>query len=154
MEFRRVLFRSRQRFSARHAMLIDDDQPDGAQAKLADLACDRLSLSGLLRRVQAVPGHEARLTYTADVVPPAIRASACHLAVLRSGAGIRCRGSSPTAKGRLARSAWPGLSVLLGLAAALDHLLQHRGSKIVGFDIGEREEGLGPLDAVDLEDLG
>src|ERR1700691_660621 len=39
-------------------------------------------------------------------------------------------------------------------AALLDHVLKQRGAEIVGLDVGERQERLGPLHASDLEDLG
>src|SRR6516165_8451102 len=51
---------------------------------------------------------------------------------------------------------WPNAPFLrhgvLGLALA--HDLQHGDSEVLGFDVGEREERLGPLHAVDLENLG
>src|SRR5215472_16884809 len=45
-------------------------------------------------------------------------------------------------------------SFVTGPCLALAHDLQHGGSEVVGFDVGEREERLGPLHAVDLENLG
>ena len=75
----------RQRLSARHPVLVNDDQPDGTQVAFTDLARDRLGRGGLRGCVQAVSRDEARLAYAADVMLAAARAAGCHLAVLRSG---------------------------------------------------------------------
>src|SRR5215467_6313031 len=53
-------------------------------------------------------------------------------------------------------SGWPKAPFLRhgALTFALAHDLQHGDSEVFGFDVGEREERLGPLHAVDLENLG
>ncbi len=57
---------ARQRLAARHAVLVDDDQPDGAQAELADARGDLVRRRRLLGAVEAVPGDEAVLADAAD----------------------------------------------------------------------------------------
>ena len=97
--------------------------------------------------VQAMPGNESGLAHPGDT-GPVWRGASHHLAGLRSARGwLRL----PVRFALAVLDRGPGRSH--GPCLALAHDLQHRGGEVVGFDVGERQERLGPLHAVDLEDL-